>query len=271
MKLYNKKKKIHKPLFIKVIFSIFLLLSVGLSSSAFAQRNNPLEFDPRAPQAGGLIFRAQCATCHGADARGISTIDAPDLTLIWTRSETTDSSVFDIIQQGVSGSIMPPHGFPDTEIWMLVSYLRSVAVGGSVEAFEGNSNRGQQLFTENCSQCHRAQGFGGSLGPSLNSITSRRTQSSLKNSVRAPSSAISRRFKPIEIVTSAGESVTGILKGEDAFSIQIMDSYQQLRAFEKNGITNVRRDLPSLMPVFDQASLSDSELDDILSFLNLSR
>ena len=47
------------------------------------QELNPLEGDPRAARAGGSIFRAQCATCHGADAKGIDSIDAPDLTLVY--------------------------------------------------------------------------------------------------------------------------------------------------------------------------------------------
>lgn len=248
-----------------------MLLPLFFSGSALAQQSNPLESDPRAARAGGVIFRAQCATCHGADARGISSIDAPDLTLIWTRNETTDNSVFDSIRQGIPGSIMPPHGFPDAEIWMLVSYLRSVAVGGSTESFTGDPGRGQDLFAANCARCHRVEGLGGSLGPGLNGITSRRTQPSLINSVRNPGATIGRQYKPVEIITSSGQSVTGTLKGEDAFSIQIMDSEQRLRAFEKSNIRELRRDLASLMPVFNQASLSDSELDDILSFLNQSR
>mgnify|MGYP001150948085 CR=1 FL=1 len=107
---------------ILVYSALCLLLAAAISPQAvLAQQTNPLAFDPRAAAAGGVIFRAQCATCHGADAKGISSIDAPDLTLMWTQPGMSENRVFSRIQGGVQGSIMPSHDFPDTEIWMLVS------------------------------------------------------------------------------------------------------------------------------------------------------
>ena len=116
-----------KPFVLFAAFAAFLI-----ASTAYAQQTNPLASDPRAAQAGGVIFSGQCATCHGADAKGLSSIDAPDLTLMWTQPGMSEDLVFTRIQAGVPGSIMPPHNYPDTEIWMLVSYLRSVAVTGSI-------------------------------------------------------------------------------------------------------------------------------------------
>ena len=143
--------------------------------NAYAQTLNPLEADPRAARAGGSIFRAQCATCHGADAKGISTIDAPDLTMMWSQRQLSEEGVFQIIRDGISGSIMPPHSFPDTEIWMLVSFLQSVAEVGISNEVAGDSSRGAQLFARHCSDCHRSNGNGGSLGPDLSNITARRS------------------------------------------------------------------------------------------------
>ena len=124
---------------------IFCLISVilFLSQSVIGQELNPLAGDPRAARVGGSIFRAQCATCHGADAKGIDSIDAPDLTLLYTDSETSDESVFSTIRNGVSGSIMPAHIFPDAEIWMLVSYLRSIGLSGISTVVDGTPETGE--------------------------------------------------------------------------------------------------------------------------------
>ena len=103
--------------------SWLLLASLLVAHCANGQEVNPSDGDPRAAQVGESIFRAQCATCHGADAKGIDSIDAPDLTLVYADSGTSYESTFDKIRNGVPGSIMPAHTFPDTEIWMLVSYL----------------------------------------------------------------------------------------------------------------------------------------------------
>jgi putative heme-binding domain-containing protein len=253
-----------------VIYSIALATAL-VSSIASAQQTNPLASDPRAAQAGGVIFRAQCATCHGADAKGISSIDAPDLTLMWTQPGMNEARVFSRIQDGVPGSIMPAHTFPDAEIWMLVSYLRSVAVAGSTAAFTGNAEKGGRLFAALCSECHRAGSSGGSLGPNLRGITQRRSQLALRNSVRDPSASIGRGYKPIVFSTRDEAGVSGIIKGEDAFSIQILDGNQRLRGFAKSDLLRSDREVGSLMPVFPERELSDTQLDDILSYLDEQR
>lgn len=250
------------------------LLALGgmfFSGLAAAQQSNPLANDPRAARAGGVIFRAQCATCHGADAKGISSIDAPDLTLMWTQEGMTEERAFSRIREGVPGSIMPPHDFPDAEVWMLVSYLRSVAVAGATLEFSGDPGNGERLFTNHCQECHRASRDGGSLGPNLERITQRRTQLELKRSVREPSANIARGFKPIRLSTAEDGNVSGLIKSEDAFSIQILDSDQRLRGFAKSELLGSDRDVQSLMPVFSERQLSESQLDDILSYLHQQR
>lgn len=251
--------------------SCALVLAAFVAANIASAQTNPLASDPRAARAGEVIFRAQCATCHGADAKGISTIDAPDLTQMWTQPAMTEARVFERISEGVPGSIMPGHDFPDAEIWMLVSYLSSVAVSGATKEFTGDAESGSRFFSNYCSECHRAANSGGSLGPNLSSITARRTQDALRGSVRNPSAAIGRGFKPVALSLREGEEVRGVIKSEDAFSIQIMDSNQRLRGFEKAALDSIDREIPSLMPVFSARQLSEEQLDDILSFLNQQR
>jgi putative heme-binding domain-containing protein len=253
------------------IYQCIPVLLLACAGSAYAQAVNPLQSDPRAVLAGGTIFRAQCASCHGANAKGIETIDAPDLTLIWTRSGSTEESVFRTIRDGIAGSIMPPHGFPDAEVWMLVSYLRSVAVEGTTNRIAGNTERGAGLFNDNCSRCHRVDGTGGSLGPDLSNITRQRSLDALFASVRNPSASIARRYKPISFRIAENDRVQGTIKSEDAFSLQIMDSNQTLRGFTKTELTDLTRDGQSLMPAFEVNILSESELNDVLSYLQSNR
>lgn len=263
---YKGRISLLQPALLFAAFVVFLI-----ASTASAQQTNPLASDRRAAVAGGVIFRGQCATCHGADAKGISSIDAPDLTLMWTQPGMSESRVFNRIQAGVPGSIMPPHDFPDTEIWMLVSYLRSVEVTGSTEEFNGDSENGGRLFAAHCIECHRAGISGGSLGPNLGRITQIRSQAALRRSVREPNASIGRGYKPIILSTTNASDVSGIIKGEDAFSIQILDSSQRLRGFAKSELLSSDRDIDSLMPAFAEGQLSDAQLDDILSYLHQQR
>ena len=98
----------------------------------YAQGVNPLEGDARAIRGGAGLFRAQCATCHGADAKGISSIDAPDLTQIWSQRSLECCLVFEIIRHGIPGEHHAAHSLTDTENWMLVAYLQSVAEAGVI-------------------------------------------------------------------------------------------------------------------------------------------
>jgi len=263
---YQVRIKLLQPALFLVALAVF-----SIASNASAQQTNPLASDPRAAGAGGVLFRAQCATCHGADAKGISSIDAPDLTMMWQQAGMDENRVFTRIQDGVPGSIMPAHDFPDTEIWMLVSYLRSVAVSGATEEFTGDAENGGRLFTAHCIECHRAGSGGGSLGPNLERITQRRSQAALRGSIREPNSSIGRGYKPIVLSTLGDTEVRGIIKGEDAFSIQILDSNQRLRGFAKSQLLSSDRDIDSLMPAFPEQQLSEKQLDDILSFLYQQR
>lgn len=241
----------------------FLIVPV----TVLAQAVNPLESNPRAAAAGGSLFRAQCATCHGADARGIPSIQAPDLTQLWSQPGNNDETVFQTIRNGVPGSIMPPHAFTDTETWMLVSYLKSVGGGNSAESFDGSPVRGQWLFASNCSSCHRVNGNGGSLGPDLSRVTARRSKPALTASLREPGGQVGRGYRSVTLITADNRRIDGVIKSEDAFSIQVMDRRQNLRGFRKADLKELRRVDRSLMPVFDDRTLSNAELEDILSYL----
>lgn len=247
-----------------------LLLALALLSmhGSHAQTPNPLADSGRAVYAGGVLFRAQCATCHGADATGISSIDAPDLTQMWQARGYTDHEVFTIIQDGVPGTIMPPHDFTDTEIWMLVSFLRSVGVRGVESLPAGDSARGGRLFAAQCAQCHRVGRRGGVLGPDLSSLLARSTLDAITVAVRDPDALVPADYKTV-VVAADGESVAGVLKNEDAFSLQIVTEDQQLRAFRKQAV-RVSRPQRSLMPAYSAAQLGEQDLIDILNFIRSS-
>jgi len=248
------------------VAALFLIVlgSPGLQ----AQEANPLAGNARAEYAGGVLFRAQCATCHGADAAGIESIDAPDLTRMWRERNYSDQQVFQIIRDGISGTIMPPHDFTETEVWMLVSFLRSVGQSGVQDLPVADADEGARLFANQCAECHRAGGAGGAggaLGPSLNAVLLENSLQEIIAAVRQPDASIRSGYRAVEVEAASG-SVSGVLKNEDAFSFQIIDTRQQLRAFNKDEarLTRLER---SLMPAFSENQLSEDELLAILNFI----
>ncbi|MGA0446223.1 MAG: c-type cytochrome [Pseudohongiellaceae bacterium] len=249
-----------------VLLALAILVFAGTSLS-YAQSVNPLEGDVRAIRGGAGLFRAQCATCHGADAKGISSIEAPDLTQIWSRRSLSAAAVFEIIRLGIPGSIMPPHSLPDTENWRRVAYLQSGAEAGVIGRPAGDPATGRQAFVENCSTCHRAHGLGESLGPNLSNVTSQRSLESLIASVRDPDALVGRGYKLVHLRASEGEEITGLIKSEDAFSMQLQDDTGRLRSVNKADLQTIERLPGSLMPAFALNQLGDQRLFDIFNFL----
>ncbi len=234
---------------------------------ASAQGVNPYEGDRTAIRAGRALYEARCAQCHGGDAKGIS---GPDLTLLWAMG-TNDDRVFRTIQLGVSGSIMPSSSAPDQEIWAMVAYVKSVSTVPEVDTDIGDAVRGQEIFSSTCTECHRVNGQGGHLGPDLSRIAAIRSRDMLIRSIRDPSASVASGYRAVTLVTRDGQRVRGVTKGEDSFSIQIVDTSERLQGYLKADLREVIHEDRSLMREFGPDRISDAELDDLLRFLSTLR
>ncbi|MEQ8956026.1 MAG: c-type cytochrome, partial [Gammaproteobacteria bacterium] len=175
------------------------------------------------------------------------------------------------IRNGVSGTIMPPHSYTDTQTWMLVTYLRSIAVRGVDELPPGDDGRGRQVFMDNCARCHRVGSRGNSLGPNLSDLLSRRSLEYIESSVRDPGCFIVPGYSMVRVVLPNNTRYEGVLMNEDAFSIQLIDSGQSLRAFRKRELDRFDKLQQSLMPPFPEPALRRQALIDILHFIQQSQ
>ena len=54
---------------------------------------------------------------------------------------------------------------------------------------------------------------------------------------------------------------------EDSFTVQIMDTSEQIHLLEKDKLRSFQKTRQSAMPAYDLGTLSDKDLDDILAFL----
>ena len=241
-------------------WALAILLVIG------GQANNPPQSDPAAIQAGGAMFRERCADCHGADAKGVR---GPDLTRLWT-TEGSDGRVFQAIRSGVPGSIMPPSSAPDTELWAIVAYLRNISTAKPEES-SGSVANGARILAANCASCHRVNNVGGRLGPDLSRLAASQSSQVLTRAIRDASASFTSGYETVTLVTRDGQQIRGTRKGEDAFSIQIMDTNERLQGYPKANLREVVRDKKSLMPDFGPDRLSDRDLNDLLAFLGTLR
>jgi putative heme-binding domain-containing protein len=255
---------------LRFAFSRSRALLIGLSllacaAMAHAQRLNPFEGDAAAVTAGGALYAGRCADCHGGDAKGSR---GPDLTQRWA-SGATDESTFEKIRQGVPGSIMPPSSAPDHELWAIVAYLRSISVAPQLVS-SGDPKRGRALFVDRCQQCHRVGAEGGALGPDLTQIGLVRSREALVTALRDPSANVPAGFHAVELVED-GRRIEGVIKAQDAFSIQVLTVDGRLVGYDKAGLTRITPRDGSLMPAYSRDALGDAELEDLLAYLGTLR
>jgi len=263
---------------------VIMLLGLScLTLLARQQIKNPSAGDKTAIREGESLFRANCSFCHGFDAAGGGR--GPDLTQGRWLHGGSDEAIFRTISQGVAGTEMPANPFEDSEIWALVSYIRSLN-HAAPSTVPGDAIAGERLFfgKENCVQCHMVKGRGGHLGPDLSRVGAARSLAYLAESIRQPSKELSLGYTdpnnhygvPLEydtviVVTRDGHRVTGVAKNEDAFTVELLSEDDQLRLLEKRDLTEVRHERRSLMPAYPPETLNNFDLQNLLAYLTSLR
>ena len=215
---------------------------------------------------GARLFQASCATCHGAkgDAvRGVTLLSGQ------FRRATSDEQLVKIIIEGIAGTSMPPNNYSELEAGMVVAYMRGIAAGDNVVVASGDVARGKTLFDGKgkCGTCHDPTSR---MAPSLADVGALRRPLDLEQSVLDPSAELHPDFRFVRVVTRAGAIVTGRLLNQSTFSVQILDSAQQLRAFDKADLREFVIMKTSEMPPA-RGTLDSQEVADLVAYLTTLR
>ena len=262
---------------------VLALLSAG-GLRLEAQEKNPYAGDAKVAKVGEYQFRSNCAFCHGLGAQGGGR--GPDLTRAQKHHGNTDAELFHNIHDGIAGTAMPAAtnggigvGMSDEEIWQVITYIRSVEKKASA-AETGGAAHGKELFygSAGCGTCHMVNGKGGRLGPDLSSTGASRSVEYLTESLRNPSKRLaegiseplkdfSQEYETVTVVTVDGTKLQGVVLNEDSFTVQMLDTREQLHAFEKSKLRSYVKTRESLMPAYDAKALPEKELKDIIAFL----
>lgn len=271
-------QQVSKPL---VFLALWGCLAANCPLSA--QEKNPYAGNTKIAKLGEYQFRLNCAFCHGLGARGGGR--GPDLTRA-KRHGSSDVEIFHNIHDGIAGTAMPAAtnggigvGMSDEEIWQVVTYIRSVEVKAPAQP-AGNAAHGKELFNgaAGCSTCHMVEGKGGRLGPDLTSVGASRSTEYLVESLRNPSRRLAQgifeamkefpqEYVSVSVVTADGTKLSGVVLNEDQFTLQMLDTREQLHLFEKDKLRSLEKRRESAMPAYDQKVLSDKDLQDLIAYL----
>lgn len=258
-----------------VSLAVYLLAPAGAMRAQEVQRAdlrkmaNPLARNPAAVEAGRAHYGERCAGCHGHDGRGA---EGPSLYRSRVVARGAAGELFEILKYGIPGTEMVPVGLSDEQLWQIVSYVHSIARPGLQPPVPGDPEAGRRIFQQaDCSGCHMVRGKGGVLGPDLSSLALERTSEAIRNALLQPGASVATGYKAVTVSTAKGETITGVVKNEDNFTIQLMKTNGEFALFLRNELREVVYKPESLMPRDYSRRLSPEQLQNLLAYLDRLR
>jgi putative heme-binding domain-containing protein len=266
----------HKVDILKLIFAMLfsssikrsmavLILSI-LSSTALAGVGEGQE-----------LYNAYCQICHGelgeGQTMGKPLTDGP-------ANRLGDQELIDVITEGRAGTGMVAWegSLTEVEIFDIASYIRNLQGKPALNLGDDDSGpsddpnviAGEQLFngSAGCVTCHSYDEKGGSVGPSLDGITSRLDGAALLQALSNPSASIVNGYASKEVEQEDGTVVRGRFRNDSELAVQIQsEDGRRWVTYFKDRVAAVRDSSESLMPD-TYTNLGANEQQQLLAFLN---
>ena len=251
--------------FLATELCLIVLLSIGVCS---AQLGAASRGSRRDSTTGRSTFNSSCAGCHGLDARGGD--KAPNISTSVRVQHLSDTELAAIIKNGVPGTGMPAfHTFSQKQVQSLVGYLRSLQGKVETRKLTGNAEHGKEIFfgKGNCSSCHTISGRGGFLGPDLTNHAANSSEAAIRDEIVKVPRVPAAGYRSAVLITATGERLEGLIRNEDNFSVQLQAKDGGFHFFKKATLQKLEHTEGSLMPSDYRERLSDTELNDLASYL----
>jgi cytochrome c oxidase cbb3-type subunit III len=165
------------------IFGLVIFASLSVSGCGDAPGRLVAEETPMTPSATsdfGVLYRANCAGCHGADGKGGAAIAIADPVYL---AIVDDATLRHVASNGIKGTSMPAFAqsaggmLTDKQIdtiargirehWSKADALQGAVPPPYAQAEPGDSSRGAKVYATACQSCH---GIGGRGGQNASSI-----------------------------------------------------------------------------------------------------
>lgn len=261
--------KLLQPLFsiraglLRVLASLSLaFLSLGTATLS-AQEVGDHTYTTEAIERGSRIYSRECALCHGPQG---DIVDGVNLRAGVFKTVQSDGDLRRVVYEGAGQGQMPAFGMNDGDLDAIVAYIRAGFDPEGVAVRIGDPVNGQAIFQGRgeCANCHRVNGVGPRTAPDLSDIGAIRTPASLQRNLLDPATAILPINRPIRIVTRNEETVMGRRLNEDTYTVQVIDSNEQLRSFRKSELVSYEI---SMQPSKAPTTLSSDEVADVIGYL----
>lgn len=129
--------------------------------------------------------------------------------------------------------------------------------------------RGKILFQKHCTACHRLDGEGHDIGPSLLTVRNRSTETILYH-VIAPNREVDPRYLNYLVYTHDGRTLTGMIATETATSITLKRAGNDSLTVLRKDIDELQSTGLSLMPEGLEKELGHQAMADLIGYVSLA-
>lgn len=213
-------------------------------------------------------FDSICASCHGLDARGGER--GPDIASRPEVANKTDAELTEILKLGKPLTGMPAFSFlGPAKSAELVAYLRTLQGRGVGASLPGDPAQGQTLFfgKAKCSECHMVSGQGGFFARDLSTYAARLGAQQVREKILDPYKDLDPRRGLVTVVLRNSASISGAVRNEDNFSLQMQTPDGAFHLLNKSEIQSQTYIGRSAMPSNYGTTLSPAEMNNIVSYL----
>ncbi|MBT4519426.1 MAG: c-type cytochrome, partial [Halieaceae bacterium] len=186
----------------------------------------------------------------------------------------------------------PPISLNMDEIKAVLSYLQSQGGDLDMEALEnpsevsleffnrilaasaaggGDPGNGEEVFADNCMDCHLLNGEGEEIGPDLTGIAAKGLKY-ISESVTAPAKSITEGYETWDVTQHDGRKLIGIKSREDANEVEIVRDTGEIIVIAKADIKEIVQDeTRSIMPDDLTEALTIKDFQDVQAFLMMQK
>jgi len=219
--------------------------------------------------AGRRTFESTCAPCHGLNGKGGE--HAPDIATSPEVVRLSDRETLKVLQEGILQKGMPPFiALGPARLSEVLNYLRSLQGKDKTAAvMPASVKEGKEIFAGKggCLECHMVQGVGGFLGSDLSDYGASHSADDIRSAIVSADQRPGFRKGLAKATTKDRQQISGLVRNEDNFSVQLQALDGTFHLLEKSGLSELSFDSAPVMPSDYDSKLSKSELDQLVGYL----
>src|SRR5262245_12739 len=131
---------------------------------------------------------------------------------------------------------------------------------------QGDAAAGKLVFKNQCAKCHTHSGEGTKIGPDLTGMSVHPKHELLVHLID-PSRSVEANYRVYSVLTSEGQTLTGLLASETKTSVEIIDAEAKRHIVLREDIESLQASPKSLMPEGFEKQVKPEDIRDLLEFL----